>query len=495
MRFAILFIIFFGVPVICLSKTIYVPGNYPTIQQAIDASVNGDTVLVAPGTYKETFDYKQKAITVKSSNGPFETVIDGNNLGKVVCIYASGAMLEGFTITNGIGSIVSLGGYPTSPIVIKSNIFTRNVGKCIDISGLGNVEIINNIIIDNYAISIECTGMPAFIHKNIIINNSATDGTGLSLSFCKPTISNNIIANNYASHYGGGINCIEVASPTILNNTIIGNKAEWAGGGIHADYHSHLTVINTILWNNESPDGPEAWIGNGGPVSSLSISYSNVKGGQSSVKCYGTLNWGPGMVNADPLFTPGPKGFLYLGQIAAGQLVDSPCVDTGSNLASNLGMDIYWTRTDSVSDSGIVDMGFHYGSNFIFPTLQTDTFMIPENTGGDAAFLLLTGTGNANRNYILLGSITGTDPGTPLPGGKVTLPLNFDIFTNMVINLANTPPFSNFIGKLDSSGSANAVFNTFGPIPGAAGITMNFAFALNSPWDFASNPVEIEIVP
>ena len=79
MRFAILFIIFFGLPVICLSKTIRVPGDYPTIQQAIDASINGDTVLVAPGTYKETFDYKQKAITVKSSNGPFETVIDGNN--------------------------------------------------------------------------------------------------------------------------------------------------------------------------------------------------------------------------------------------------------------------------------------------------------------------------------------------------------------------------------------------------------------------------------
>jgi hypothetical protein len=157
-------------------------------------------------------------------------------------------------------------------------------------------------------------------------------------------------------------------------------------------------------------------------------------------------------------------------------------------------MDIYWTRTDGVPDSGIVDMGFHYG-DFLFPAFQTDTFFIPESTGGDADLLLLAGVVNANRTYIILGSVTGTDPGTPLPGGQATLPLNWDIFTNVVVDLINTPIFSNFMGQLDATGSASATFDTLVQIPGTAGITMHFAYALNNPWDFVSNPVGIEIVP
>jgi hypothetical protein len=200
------------------------------------------------------------------------------------------------------------------------------------------------------------------------------------------------------------------------------------------------------------------------------------------------------MIDADPLFVAGPKGFYYLSQTASGQPYNSPCMDTGSDLASKLGMDIYWTRTDGVPDSGIVDMGFHYG-DFLLPALQADRFSIQESTGGDANFLLLAGSVNVNRNYILLGSVTGTDPGIPLPGGQASLPLNWDIFTNIVLDLINTPIFSNFMGTLDGTGSANAAFDTLVPIPGTAGLTMHFAYALNDPWDFVSNPVTIEIVP
>ena len=86
------------------SATIHVPGDQPTIQAGIDAAVNGDTVLVAPGTYVEYIDFKGKAITVTSELGPDVTVIDGNQAGRVVT-FNSGegldSVLEGFTITNG----------------------------------------------------------------------------------------------------------------------------------------------------------------------------------------------------------------------------------------------------------------------------------------------------------------------------------------------------------------------------------------------------------
>ena len=53
---------------------------YPTIQAGIDAASNGDTVLVAPGTYVENIYFKGKAITVTSSGGAAATIIDGGGV-------------------------------------------------------------------------------------------------------------------------------------------------------------------------------------------------------------------------------------------------------------------------------------------------------------------------------------------------------------------------------------------------------------------------------
>jgi len=80
-----------------------------------------------------------------------------------------------------------------------------------------------------------------------------------------------------------------------------------------------------------------------------------------------TYTWDPNShnIDEDPLFI---KGY-YLSQVAAGQLVDSPAVNTGSDLASVLGMDTYTTRTDTVPDSGIVDMGYHYNA-FTIPRYE-----------------------------------------------------------------------------------------------------------------------------
>ena len=112
--------------------------------------------------------------------------------------------------------------------------------------------------------------------------------------------------------------------------------------------------------------------------------------------------------------------------------------------------------------------------------------------GGVVDFALFAGKKYQYRDYHMLGSMTGTSPGTPLPGGTV-LPLNFDLFTKMTFDMANTPVFVNFRAKLNDKGFSTAQFNTFGPIP-IAGANLYFAFTLYNPFDFVSNPVTVNIL-
>ena len=100
---------------------ILVPADYVTIQGGIEAASNGDTVLVASGTYFENINYRGKAITVASlfiidgdTNHINSTIIDGslatNPDSASVVYFINGedttSILQGFTITGGTGTLL-----------------------------------------------------------------------------------------------------------------------------------------------------------------------------------------------------------------------------------------------------------------------------------------------------------------------------------------------------------------------------------------------------
>lgn len=234
------------------ARIIHVPGDYPTIQQAIDAAVDGDTVLVAPGTYTENINFKGKAITVKSEASRKVTIIDGGQKDSVVT-FASGegrnSVLDGFTIRNGRS------GFDTPGFGNGGGVRISNASPTVL-----RDAIIDNQACDGLGISIDF-GSP-LIKRNVISRNSrvgcggGVGGGGIKIGGAAAAeIVENTITDNVISADGGGISLFAAGTPLILGNTIMGNRSGGSGGGIVMFNDSDATIVGNIIVKNEAGQG------------------------------------------------------------------------------------------------------------------------------------------------------------------------------------------------------------------------------------------------
>ncbi len=125
--------------------------------------------------------------------------------------------------------------------------------------------------------------------------------------------------------------------------------------------------------------------------------------------------------------------------------------------------------------------------------LRRDRSALPASTGGDLGLSLVAGALHAGQSYAVLGSVSGTAPGLPLPGGA-RLPLNPDPFTQIVATFANTSLFPGFVGTLDAAGAGTAGV-ALPPLPAATGLTAHFAYTLLGSFAMVSNPVALRLTP
>jgi len=344
--------------------------DFTTIQAAVDAADDLDTVLVHPGTYTENVDFSGKDLVLGSlylvtadTSYQSQTIIDGGgDVGRCVMFEnfeTSAARLTGFTLKNGwspFGDIHSSGGGirigNSSPrldhLYLVSNT-AQTGGAGINISS-GSPSITHCSFSDNEASSQSFTlcisgddGSPIVIEDCELFSNTTeyairvenaevqirrtriSDNDNAGIYFGNTTdilLENSLIDNNASVGIrGNGGGTLDMRHVTVVDNNHMNNAPT---GGIEQSNNADVTVINCIISNDH---GSEIDYG-GGFGMETTVSYTCLPGGEGNTQTNnGTLTWGDGNLDVEPLFTDDQNDDYTLSDY-------SPCIGTGTTTNS-----------------------------------------------------------------------------------------------------------------------------------------------------------------
>ena len=269
----LLFFLFFFTSISVSAATFDVPSQYSTIQSAIDAAQTGDTVNVAAGTYNEAINFMGKDIHVHGA-GEGISILDGSNLNVSIVSIISGespnAVLVGFTLTNGEGTVWGNRRYGGALFVKNSSVtlmnirFTNNSNDNVWGSAYAfynsPASLIKNIeVIGNNGNNIT-TEFDEFSNVEIIdseFSNNLGEGILISSFISGINYKNVLIQNNNKTilhvHFNDGRD-YNPDLPVIFNSVILKNN-NTDGNTLTIDDESHFIIINSELSNNISTDG------------------------------------------------------------------------------------------------------------------------------------------------------------------------------------------------------------------------------------------------
>jgi len=265
-----------------------VPQEYATIQVAVNAAANGDTILVAEGTYLENIVITKKIILGsryiidKDTSHISKTILDGGipthpDSASVIRTFAGSdtiTVISGFTIRNGKGTKLDLAG--TADWVTGGGILIFAGGATITYNSISNNTLNSALGVYGGGITVDPYLGPInywIIDHNNITNNVITsltiapslgaEGGGVWLTgngrFMNNVVSGNIATSNGTHSAGGGISLIGSSTVLIANNNIRNNFANngggfWMGAATQTTRPS-VTVQNNLVISNSGTSG------------------------------------------------------------------------------------------------------------------------------------------------------------------------------------------------------------------------------------------------
>lgn len=190
-------LLFTGIAALANVRKVGTNESYHSIQQAINASQNGDTVLVDPGIYKEKNITINKSIIFIGNSYP---VLDGEHKYEIISVKANNVTIKGFKLIH------------------------SGVSSYTDIAGIKIYE-----------------------NKNVTISGNILEDTFFGIYLQKVT--DCLVENNKLTAYattdqasGNGIHCWQCDSLRIIGNTVTGHR-----DGIYFEF-----VTNSVIWRNIS---------------------------------------------------------------------------------------------------------------------------------------------------------------------------------------------------------------------------------------------------
>jgi hypothetical protein len=406
------------------ARILSVPSDYATIQAGIDASINGDTVLVAPGEYAGNIQFNGQEIVLTSSNGPDMTTILGHI---VISGYSDTAscIIQGFTQNGqdhdpvyGLPGIRINSGRP----IIVGNIISQNIWQCcggIMVSSQSAV-IRHNIIKDNWAIGegggigIPGASNNVEISYNIITHNGtglvfqeAGIGGGIS-SRGGVRIFYNLIYDNTSQCYsypnsgcamGGGI-FIYNPPCQIYNNTIVKNYVHrtspnppYVGGegsGLYILWNSADSLVlenNIISFNRRG--GLDLMVSPGSPVVE---GYNLVFG--NAIYDFNASETSLTDVFSNPLFVDTTQNDFRLQS-------GSPCIDAGNpeyphdpdSTRIDIGA-LFFDHSVNIDDNDaeyLIDFQLHQNYPNPFNAQTTISYFLPQHSIDNLRIFDITG--------------------------------------------------------------------------------------------------------
>lgn len=198
--------------------------SFSSITEGINSANPGDTIEVQSGIYSENVNVSKTIALIGLDTGLGKPVIDAHGNGSALAIFADGVTIEGFNLTNALGSGVEiLAGIEvnSNKNVLRNNLLFNNENGIL-INGHNNIVLDNNASNDIYGIRAKSSD-----------NNTMSDNTLMNSNYGLFLLdsNNNIINRNQAMNNGFGIMINESFGNNLTQNKMIGNSYSFSCQG------------------------------------------------------------------------------------------------------------------------------------------------------------------------------------------------------------------------------------------------------------------------